>query len=157
MKIRTLDIDELNDRLAELEGFRDALESCREALKDAKEAAESPDGDGGHEEKEVLDAESGLEAAESDFGTIEADELKQLEALRDEIGESRGKINDEGGPFVHENDFEEYAQELAEDIGAIDRNASWPLGCIDWERAADELKMDYSSVEWNGDTYFYRP
>jgi antirestriction protein len=49
-----------------------------------------------------------------------------------------------------------YAQDFAEDIGAIDRNAGWPLGCIDWEAAADELKSDYSSIEFDGVTYWVR-
>ena len=143
MKIRTLDIDELNDRLAELEGFRDALESERENLAEATD-----------EDRDEIAGR--LEAAQDDFGADEQDELKQLESLRDEIGESRGKINDEGGPFIHENDFKEYAQELAEDIGAIPRDAAWPCRCIDWEAAADELRADYSEVTRNGETYLYR-
>jgi antirestriction protein len=40
------------------------------------------------------------------------------------------------------------AQELAESIGAIDENASWPMSCIDWEHAARELMYDYN--ESNG-------
>jgi hypothetical protein len=28
--------------------------------------------------------------------------------------------------------------------------------CIDWERAARELKMDYTSVRVNGTTYYFR-
>jgi hypothetical protein len=45
---------------------------------------------------------------------------------------------------------------LADDIGAIDRNASWPTNWIDWEKAALELRVDYSSVEIDGKTYWYR-
>lgn len=58
--------------------------------------------------------------------------------------------------LIHDSYFKEYAQELAEDIGAIDRNSTWPNNCIDWERAASELQTDYSSVEFDGDTYWYR-
>lgn len=61
-----------------------------------------------------------------------------------------------GATLIRESYFKEYAKELAEDIGAIDPSASWPLTCIDWEQAADELKMDYTAVEWNGDTYYVR-
>ena len=43
---------------------------------------------------------------------------------------------------------EEFAQEMAEEIGAIDEKAGWPNNCIDWERAARELMYDYS--ESNG-------
>jgi len=38
---------------------------------------------------------------------------------------------------------EEYAQEFAEDTGDIDRNATWPHTCIDWEVATRELMWDY--------------
>jgi antirestriction protein len=43
-------------------------------------------------------------------------------------------------------DEEDYAQQLAEDMGVIDENASWPNNCIDWERAARELFMDGYSI-----------
>jgi DNA repair exonuclease SbcCD ATPase subunit len=144
-RIRYLDISELNDRLSELEGLRDELASFQEEL------------EGAETEKERAEIQAELDRANDAFGIDEQNELKNLENLRDEIGERHGEINDEGGPFVHANDFEEYAQELAEDIGAIDRNASWPNSCIDWERAARELQMDYTSVDWDGDTYYYRP
>jgi hypothetical protein len=52
--------------------------------------------------------------------------------------------------------FKEYAQELAEDIGAINKSNEWPNYCIDWERAARELKIDYTSVDVNGETYWFR-
>ena len=34
-------------------------------------------------------------------------------------------------------------------------NAKWPYTCVDWERAADELRQDYSSTEFDGKTYLY--
>jgi antirestriction protein len=40
----------------------------------------------------------------------------------------------------------DYAEELAEDIGAIDHDAGWPMNCIDWDRATRELSMDYSEA-----------
>lgn len=58
--------------------------------------------------------------------------------------------------FIPEADFTEYAQELAEDIGAIDREAGWPNGYIDWERAARDLRMDYSEIDIAGTAYYYR-
>ena len=53
-------------------------------------------------------------------------------------------------------DFEEYARELAEDIGAIPRDTAWPCTCIDWEQAAKELAHDYSLVTYQGDDYYVR-
>lgn len=41
-------------------------------------------------------------------------------------------------------DDAEFAEDMAEQVGAIDRDAKWPMNCIDWEHAARELMMDYS-------------
>jgi antirestriction protein len=43
------------------------------------------------------------------------------------------------------DDDEDFAQETAEQLGAIDKNASWPQNCIDWKFAAKELMYDYCS------------
>lgn len=52
--------------------------------------------------------------------------------------------------------FRDYAQELADDIGAINSDATWPNNCIDWDKAARDLRMDYISVEFYGRTYWVR-
>lgn len=49
------------------------------------------------------------------------------------------------GSFDNDEDF---AEDVAEQIGAIDKNATWPQTCIDWEQAAKELMYDYT--EHNG-------
>jgi len=41
-----------------------------------------------------------------------------------------------------------FAEDMAEQLGSIDKNASWPQTCIDWEHAAKELMYDY--CEENG-------
>lgn len=46
------------------------------------------------------------------------------------------------------SDDEEFAEDTAEQLGAIDKDAKWPMNCIDWEYAAKELMYDYS--EHNG-------
>jgi antirestriction protein len=49
--------------------------------------------------------------------------------------------------FAGEADSEEdFAQQLAEDIGAIPADAQWPNNCIDWEQAARDLFMDGYSL-----------
>ena len=58
--------------------------------------------------------------------------------------------------LIADSYFTEYAQQLAEDIGAINPNASWPNNCIDWEHAARELQYDYSAVDIDGDRYWIR-
>lgn len=98
------------------------------------------------------------EAAEE----IKAD-CKKFEDLCDELGVSPvGPATllwwseNHDSSLVPEDEFEDHAREMAESIGAIDPDANWPLNCIDWERAAEELQTDYTSVEYDGATYYYR-
>ena len=77
-------------------------------------------------------------------------------ALWEDAGYAIDDVVENEPTMIPEYDFSEYAQELAEDIGAIDPEAKWPVYCIDWERAARELKMDYASVRVKGTTYYFR-
>ncbi len=58
--------------------------------------------------------------------------------------------------LIADSYFTDYAQELAEDCGMVNDNASWPNNCIDWNKAARELRMDYTPVTINGFTYWTR-
>jgi hypothetical protein len=58
--------------------------------------------------------------------------------------------------LVRDSYFEEFAEELAESIGAINLEMVWPLTCIDWEKAATQLKADYTHIEFNGEKYWAR-
>lgn len=61
-----------------------------------------------------------------------------------------------GETLIRDSYFEDYARELAEDIGAVNPDANWPLYCIDWERAARDLQVDYFSVDFDGIDYWVR-
>lgn len=84
------------------------------------------------------------------------EELATLQALVSVIDDSSGDSAEDGVTLVRDSYFEDYARELADDIGAVDKNASWPNNCIDWQRAAEELQMDYTSLEFDGVTYWCR-
>lgn len=83
--------------------------------------------------------------------------LALLEDLRDYGRDYQWRGDWYPGSLIRDSYFEEYARDLADDIGAIDSNARWPLTCIDWEQAARELQQDYSSVEFEGITYWHGP
>lgn len=84
----------------------------------------------------------------------EATEFIELSKLIDQA-EGYGDFK-HGETLIADYKFQEYAEQLAEDIGAIDRNATWPLTHIDWDAAAEALKSDYTEVEFNGVTYLMR-
>ena len=74
--------------------------------------------------------------------------LEQAEELSDVLQSTAADF------FVRENRFQEYAMFLAEEPG-ID-TTGWPYSCIDWVKAARELRMDYSAVVIDGETYYAR-
>lgn len=90
----------------------------------------------------------------------EPQELAELESLMADLKGYGGDEQWEGAWYpitlVRDSYFEDFAQEEAESCGLIDANAKWPYTCIDWEQAARELRMDYSSVEYGDITYWYR-
>src|SRR5919108_3861575 len=97
--------------------------------------------------RDLLDELEGIGDAPSYELAPEDDERRF--AIRELFEEIRGYAGDdpEDGVFLIRSDmFQEYAEEFAEDIGAIDPRASWPLCHIDWKAAADDLKQDYTEV-----------
>lgn len=117
------------------------------------------------EELEDLCANNdGEELAPDENGEVEYDgvnltsEYEELITLR-EVAKQGEQVADDwehGEAMIHEDYFTEYAEELADDIGAIDANASWPLCCIDWDAAAEQLKVDYDEIDFDGHTYYIR-
>ncbi len=86
---------------------------------------------------------------------LDSDEQERMEQLL--TLESAGIPDWEyGATLIPEEDFEDYARELAEDIGAIPCSCGWPVSYIDWEAAADALRPDYMEVKLDGRTYLVR-
>lgn len=89
-----------------------------------------------------------------------AEELKQLEDLLSQMAGYGGDEEWEGDWYpitlIRDDYFEEYSEQLAEELDLVKPDAQWPYTCIDWEAAAEQLKMDYTSCEFEGVTYWYR-
>lgn len=114
--------------------------------------------------RDVIEAIEALESELEDepghlLTSDEADELRaELDALKSLADEASGYAADweYGETLIRDSYFETYAQELADDIGAVDANAPWPMSCIDWEQAARELQQDYTCVSFDGVDYWIR-
>ncbi len=111
--------------------------------------------------------ETAYEAATDEDDPDREPESEDDKTEREEIAAFLEEVKGNGGDhkwrgdwypcgFIADSHFEDYARELADDIGAIKQDAGWPNSCIDWEKAATELQQDYSSVEIDGETYWYR-
>ena len=130
------------------------LESDLEALQEAVKDAESEANDYTNCEQEV--AREALQTAQEEFETwSDAEELRILKALQEEAEDCAGDWH-YGATLIRDSYFTEYAQQLAEDIGEISRSCHWPNTCIDWEQAANELKNDYSCIDFDGVEYWVR-
>lgn len=79
-------------------------------------------------------------------------ELEALHALAEQGADYCGMAKH----FIHDAYFVTYAQDFADDIGAINRDAAWPLSHIDWDAAADDLRQDYTALDFDGATYWAR-
>jgi len=156
-----LDSRDIIKRLEELESEREdlqtAIDEAREAYDEAKEEDEKAQSD----EEGTTMSEHNLdqveitmdEATESLADWDNADEYKNLKALAEQC-EGYGDWR-YGETLIRDSYFTKYAQQLADDSGAI-KDDSWPCNCIDWEQAASELQSDYTSVEFDGTTYWMR-
>ncbi len=92
-------------------------------------------------------------AAEGLLDEDEQDELNCLTKLNEQMED-----NDEwsfGIGLIHEDFFVEYTEELLKDCGELPSEIPWYIE-IDWEKTANNIKMDYSIVEFDGATYYYR-
>jgi len=104
---------------------------------------------------DILDSRD-LQERIDELEDMEEPDWKELKALRRLKEETEWAGWEYGIGFIPVDDFEDYAREFAEDIGAISSDACWPTCCINWEWAADELAQDYSVVQFQGTGYYYR-
>lgn len=111
----------------------------------------------------VMEINEELAELEEERVGRDAPEVDDLRGERDILNELidyiDGYSSDDcrfGITLVHDKYFEQYAQQFAEDIGAIDRDPKWPYEHIDWTAAAEALQMDYTSVDISTEEYWFR-
>ena len=94
--------------------------------------------------------EEEIESWKEDF----EDELKEIEEI-DDVENELGSEFEYGVTLVDVDDWEEYVEELLEDIGYIPKDfPSWIE--IDWEATANNVKVDYTEVTYQGNSYLGR-
>lgn len=87
------------------------------------------------------------------------EEHKTLTAIMEELKGNGGDEQWRGDWYplqlIADIAFEDYARELCEEIGDIPAELPHYI-VVDWSRTADNIRMDYTSVEIEGCTYWYR-
>lgn len=124
----------------------------REPLENAAEQVENMADD---ETTEFGVGETGLtatiEAVELDQD--DAEELRALEALKSEL---EGYCDwAHGSTLIRESYFTDYCEELLKDIGDLPKDLPGYL-VIDWDKTANNLRVDYTEGEFDGVTYLVR-
>lgn len=134
------DTRDLAERREELK--QEILDSFLESFPHYEEMTESFE--------DILFEEEEIESWKEDWQD-ELDQISIINELEDEIGSEFNY----GTPLIPEVDFTDYTIDLLEEFGYISKDfPSWIE--IDWEATAENMKQDYSEVEYEGRHYLYR-
>ena len=85
----------------------------------------------------------------------EIEEITDIEKLEDEVNDYAGDNFEDGVYLIVEDDFEDFVEQDLEDCGYIPKDfPTWIE--IDWEATANNVRQDYTEVEFRGITYLFR-
>jgi hypothetical protein len=155
-----------SDVLSRIETLEEELKTTHEAeLEDAKDVEDvfvEPDFDKWLESSDNPDAiELNELKAVADFDTWleqnDDDDVRELKALRTLAEEAEGYAEDwkHGATLIRESYFEEYCEELCKDTGDLPKEIPHYI-VIDWEATAQNIRMDYTEVDYDGVAYLVR-
>jgi hypothetical protein len=83
----------------------------------------------------------------------ELERIKMIDNLESEVSSEWGY----GITFIEEDEFVDYAKEMAEECGYLPKDLPWWIeNAIDWDQVADSLREDYNEIEFDNVTYLYR-
>ena len=82
------------------------------------------------------------------------DEIDQISIIDDLEYEVGSEFN-YGVTLIPEDDFTDYVIDLLEDCGYVSKDFPGWIE-IDWEKTADNVRQDYSEIEYEGRYYLFR-
>lgn len=105
------------------------------------------------EAKDRLDEGESQPEEETDW---DPERYKALSDLNDELGtDDLHEADNKGFVLISQSDWKSYCQEQAEEL-YLNGNDNPLFAYIDWQAWADACESDYDSVDFDGDTYYYR-
>lgn len=141
-----IDTRELAEKREELK--QEILDSFLETFEHYAEQTEEFD--------DILFDEEEIESWKEDWQE-ELDEIEEIDRVEDEVEDYGGDGFEFGTTLISDYDFQEYCEEFLKDCGYISDNLP-PLieNNIDWSGIADDMRQDYSEVDYQGITYLFR-
>jgi len=85
-----------------------------------------------------------------DLWNTEIEEIEAIDSIENECSEFF-----HGETLINEDCFEEYVKELLTDCGYISKDFPYWIE-IDWSSTSENVKQDYSDLEYQGETYYFR-
>lgn len=89
-------------------------------------------------------------------GDSDIEDYRELKAFCEEVDCMSGESLRDGITLIADSYFETYAEELADSICDMKDSSRWPFNHIDWYAASEDLKSDYSCLEWDGHEFWMR-
>ena len=145
-----------NDFELNLEALNNELEELESDLYDIENEEDYDDKQNDIDNKleEIADKENEIQECEFEYNRY-AEELAELESLKEEISDNSYEGFEYGIQLIHEDDIEDYLHKLLVDCGYIPKDMpSWIE--INWQATYDNMKQDYSELELNGNTFYVR-
>ena len=128
------------------------LESQIEDIREERDALQEEIDNGRLSKDDIADLERQIEDKQEEINDLE-EELKPLTDLQDEAEGYCDWIN--GATLIHEDYFTQYAMELLSNIGDLPQEIPWYI-VIDEEATAENIRQDYTAVDFGGVTYYVR-
>lgn len=121
-------------------------------------------------QEEIHEVEDNIAALDEDSDYYD-DELSELECERDNLQDELAGLEEEasdifelrddcnaysrGDTLINEDYWVDYVQQMAEDMDGVN-TSNWPYNHIDWEEAAEALRVDYTTITWRGQNFYVR-
>ena len=145
----TENIIDTRDIQARIDEIECDIELLEDEISELSEEIDELDEENADDKNEI---DLKLDDIEDKRGQIEElqEELSMLLDVKSEVPEFR-----HGETLIHEDYWEEYVQDLCEDLGYISKDFPYWIE-IDWEATAKNVAMDYSTIEIDGNTFYFR-
>ena len=141
-----MDLESLNDELYDLQNELYDIEN--------EEDYTDKQNDIDNKLEEIADKENEIQECEFEYSRY-AEELEELEALKEEISNNSDEGFEYGIQLIHENHIDDYLDELLEDCGYLPKDLPHWIQ-IDWQATYDNMKEDYNEIELNGNAFYVR-